>query len=184
MQPPFPMHGNPDRDHDREGGFSLVELAVYIVLLGIVTSIVAAVVMTSFRAEETVSSTTNLANSAQTVIAYLDRDIRNSPSVSPESGSSVEITLCVAGSETDVVTWHEVVWNFSDQRITRSYDGGTDTSILEKPLGSDSFTISDAEFVVENNAVRYSFTLFETGTAERTFSGSTALSGGTEEGCA
>lgn len=166
-----------------DSGFTLVELAVYIVLLGIVSAIVAAVVMTSFRAEQTVSSTTTLANSAQTVIAQLDRDVRNSSSVSPHSGSSEEIRLCVAGSQTDV-TWHEVVWKFSDEAISRSYDGGSDTIILQKSPDSDAFTISDAGFVVSDGAVAYSFTLFEAGTTERTFSGSTALSPGTEEGCA
>lgn len=161
-------------DSPSDAGFSLTELAVYIVLLGIITAVISAVILTSFRAEETVSTTTNMANDAQSVIANLDRDIRNSPVITPSSGVTDTIWLCVAGAGVDV-SWHSLEWSFSNSTVTRSVDGGAAATVSAAPLRVGTFEIS-------GDLVTYSFELVEAGTS-RTFTGTTALSPAAEAGC-
>lgn len=155
-----------------DAGFSLTELAVYIVLLGIVASMVAAVVITSFQAEQTVSGTTSVANDSQSVIANLDRDIRNSRSVQPASGSSTTLQLCVAESDPEVnFGWYPVIWAFSGDDLTRSARGGATVSLL-----TETIQPSSGIFTVSGSTVSYTFSIEAAGTATREFSGVTALS--------
>lgn len=164
----------------REAGFSLTELAVYIVLLGIVASIVATVVVTSFRSEQTVSSATNIANAAQTAFAQLDRDARNSRSVTPDSGVTDTLTLCVASTDA-VVTWQPITWAIEDHpdgtfTVTRQEHGGPQTRLLGDPDESGGVTVKSANFSIVSGTVNYVLTLTSGASAEQTFEGAVSLS--------
>lgn len=153
-----------------DSGFSLVELAVYIVLLGIVTAIVAAVVMTSFRAEQTVSGTTSIANDAQTVVATLDRDIRNARTVAPTSGSTTTITLEVARGSGSVC-WIPVLWEITGTEIARTAGTGPRAALIQgRDVDNGAFEIHDVQ-----RSVDYSFKLSSPGTSPRIISGTTVM---------
>lgn len=108
------------RDDD---GFSLSELAVYIVVLGIISAIVAAVIVTLFRSEETVSAVTTSTSDAQNAVSVLQSDIRNARTfTSAPNGRS--LTASVAGRASGAISWRCVTWavtgSGSEQALTRS----------------------------------------------------------------
>lgn len=90
----------------RERGFSIVELAVYIVVLGIISTVISTVVISLFRSEETVSGITSSSNESQIISTVLGNDIRNARAFRVTSNS---VTASVAGGGS-TVTWQCVRW--------------------------------------------------------------------------
>lgn len=93
-------------ERSSERGFSLVELAVYILVLGIISTIIVTVVIALFRSEQTVSAVTNSSNDSQIISTRLSDDIRNARAfrVTPNA-----VTASVAGSGV-TPTWSCVRW--------------------------------------------------------------------------
>lgn len=99
-------------------GFSLVELAVYIVILGIIATIVAATTLSLFRSEATVSGLTTSASDAQNATTMLRSDIRNARQfVTSADGATVTASIA---SRTTPVTWQCVRWQVSGTGADRS----------------------------------------------------------------
>lgn len=153
------------RLHD-DRGFSLVELAVYIVLLGIVSAIVASVVVVSFQTERAVSATTDTANSVQTFSASFNRDVRNSRSA-VVSGTLDRVTLC-AVSTSGAVVWREITWTFSGDKLTRREGGSVDAVLYGGVAGRKEFGVSGRD-------VTYDFDFGEDGTASHRVEGTIRL---------
>lgn len=148
-----------------DAGFSLVEIAVYIVLLGIISSIVVAVVLTSFQAERVVSSTTSVSNSSQNFMSAFDRDVRNA---SLESVTASKVVLRVWGG--DATRCRSLVtWEFSGSQITRQKDSGAIGKIVDAG-------VSDGVFSAVGSQIKYKFTLTASGTKVQTPSGVSTLS--------
>lgn len=105
-----------------DAGFSLVELAVYIVLLGVISAIVAATVLGLFRSEKTVSSLTNAASQSQVFVSILNQDIRSARELAVRDGGT-RVIASVA-SATNPITWSCVTWvvtgSGSERAITRN----------------------------------------------------------------
>lgn len=104
-----PLRAQPDR------GFSLVELAVYVLVLGIIATVVATVMVSLFRSEQTVSEVTTASNDSQIISTMLTNDIRNARefTVAP-----TEVLASVAGSDA-TVSWQCVRWAVEDNTLTR-----------------------------------------------------------------
>lgn len=121
-----------------DGGFSLAELAVYIIVLGILAAVVAASVLGLFRSEKAVSSLTDSANESQIFISYLNRDLRSAREVAVRDGGQ-EVVASVASFSTPI-TWNCVTW-----KVTGSGDERTITrngkTVLEhaQPGGGGTF---------------------------------------------
>lgn len=105
-----------------DAGFSLVELAVYIVVLGLISTIIAVTMVSLFRSEATVSGLTTSASDAQNAATQLRADIRNAREFRvTDSGATV--TASVAG-RTATLSWQCVRWQVAgsgdDRAVTRS----------------------------------------------------------------
>lgn len=127
-----------------DAGFSLTELAVYILVVGIISAIVAASVLSLFRSEETVSSLTNSANESQIFVNVLNQDLRSAREFAVrDEGTTVVASVA---TKTTPVTWSCVTWaatgTGNDRTITRN--GKT---LLEnaRPAGSAPFFATDAD---------------------------------------
>lgn len=99
-------------------GFSLVELAIYVALLGIISAIVAATVLGLFRSEKTVSSLTNAANQSQIFVSVLNQDVRSARELAVrDAGSTV---IASVASKTSPITWSCVTWAVAGSGTERS----------------------------------------------------------------
>lgn len=122
----------PPVTRDPDAGFSLVELAVYIVALGVIMAVVTAVMITLFRSEQTVSAVTNSTSDSQNMVAVLSGDVRNARQFETNPSGTV-FTASVAGSDAAGVSWQCVRWtvagagsNWNVSRQTRA-DAPTST---------------------------------------------------------
>ena len=138
---------------DKDAGFSLVELAIYVVLLGIISSIVASTVVVSFRSEQTVSDTTNVASSSQNFITAFSRDMRNARSAEVSSDGST-ITAEVASTSGDIC-WNTVTWTFAGDRVERNGGALIDAGVTSGSFGADNsdgvLSVTDTERTVTYN---------------------------------
>lgn len=98
-----------------ERGFSLVELTIYVVILGLISAIVAAVMVSLSRSGHAVSGITGASNDAQLVSSALANDLRNARSFTTTANS---VTASVAGTGA-TVTWQCVQWEASAGELTR-----------------------------------------------------------------
>ena len=112
----------PLRALSQDRGFSIPELAVYIVLLGIISAIVAASVFGLFRSQKTVSSLTTAASESQILISVLNQDLRSARELSVRNGGTTVIAS--VASKSSPITWRCVTWNVagtgSNLSITRN----------------------------------------------------------------
>ncbi|MGK0721165.1 PulJ/GspJ family protein [Leucobacter sp. W1478] len=105
-----------------DAGFSLVELAVYIVVLGLISTIIATTMVSLFRSESTVSDLTTSASDGQNAATLLRADIRNSRQFLVSGDDGETLTASVAGKSTPLewrcVRWH-VNGSGNDRTLTR-----------------------------------------------------------------
>lgn len=136
-------------DRRDDPGFSLVELAVYVAVLGLIATIVATVMVSLFRSEQTVSVITNVSSNAQNFTTVFDRDARNARSVVPATtGTHSLITLQTADPSAGTPCYRDVVYAVQDGRITR--DG---RALFDFEVTGGGFTI-DGRTVGYDLAVR------------------------------
>jgi type II secretory pathway pseudopilin PulG len=109
----MPDHGK--RLVTDESGITLVELLVYIVLLGAVMGIVVNLLSTSVRTEARIRSVSSDVRSAQLVGDSITTGIRNSSGfrLSVPAGSDQLLIARVAGGQGDAVTWGCQGWYYS-----------------------------------------------------------------------
>lgn len=107
-------------------GFSLVELAVYILLLGIISTVIAMVAVSLFRSEQTVSRVTSASNDSQIISTMLGNDIRNARAfkVGP---NAVVASVASSGS---TVSWQCVQWVVSATNNTLTRQALPDTGTV------------------------------------------------------
>lgn len=161
----------------RQEGLSLVELAVYIVVLGLISTIMATSISSSFRAETVVADTTQVSNQTQLVNTLLGNDARNARSVNAKNpvtgaltplanGSYTSITFEVA-RQTGALCWEPVTWAFVGDKLQRTTASGTASHI--------DIPISNGTFVVSGRTIEFSYDLASGGAAQKNASGSVVL---------
>jgi len=153
---PHRMEGSADR------GVSLVELAIYVVLLGIVAAIVAAVMLSLFRSQVTVSGITNTTSDSQNVFSVLQGDVRSARQFQ-SSGDGRTLTLSTASRDA-TATWQCVRWTITGtgttQKVNRAVKATawpTPTAMLNgvRQRGTDLFFTGSADMGVRG-LLRYS----------------------------
>ncbi len=162
------------RHHDRgSAGFSLVELAVYIVVLGIISTVVATVVVSLFRSEQAVSGISSASNDSQIVSTVLTNEVRNARAMKVDDN---QVVLSVASSNPGAVSWSCVRWVVTSGALLRHEvaDSGTVPSNwgagtamatgLTRTDGRPYFAGGGTEVAAGNTtgAVAYSFALKST----------------------
>lgn len=148
-----------------ERGYSLVELLVYIVVLGIISTIVATVIVSLFRTEQTVSSISSTSNDTQLFSTVFARDVHNARAATL-GGGGASVTLQVASSSTPLC-WRDVTWAFQGDEIARTAPG---TAAQGHELSPSS-----GAFTVTGRTVAYSFTVPGPGGSAQPVTGSAVL---------
>lgn len=124
------------RPLSEDAGFSLVELAVYIVILGIISTIIAATTLSLFRSEATVSGLTTSASDAQNATTLLRADIRNARQFATSTDGTT-VTASVAG-QSATVTWQCVRWQVTgtgaERTLTRSTRNDASAQTWSSPV--------------------------------------------------
>lgn len=90
----------------RDQGFSLVELSVSMVVLGIIAAVVSTFMVTLFRSEQTVQGIASSSNDSQVMTVALAKDLRNARSFTT-TDTSVTASVSTPGSE---LGWQCVRW--------------------------------------------------------------------------
>lgn len=150
-----PSRAKPDR------GFSLVELAVYVMVLGIIATVIATVMVSLFRSEQTVSEVTLASNDSQIISTMLTNDIRNAREfvVAP-----TEVFASVAGRDA-TVSWQCVRWAVEGNTLIRQTapDAGGALPVwgTKVTLGEDITSTSGDYFSQGrgSNSLQYNFGL-------------------------
>jgi len=89
------------REHRSDGGFTLVELLVYMLLLGIVGTIVVTLLWNGVRTQLNVTETTNNTGNVQTAARAIDQDVRYSSAYAiRQSGSMLLVRTWIGDPET------------------------------------------------------------------------------------
>lgn len=112
-----------DRDPRADGGITLVELLIYILLGVVVLTIVSAVLINSFRVEDQVRDAAQSASTAQLVAESLGQGVRNASAIevsAPTVDTALVRTRSIDGS--DAGAWFCQAWHWSgdELRTTRS----------------------------------------------------------------
>ncbi|MGO4104375.1 PilW family protein [Leifsonia sp. YAF41] len=101
-------------ERENARGFTLIELIVYVALLGVVLVIVSALLLNSLRTQSTVLSASEATNNGQLVLTSVDTAVRNGSGVEVSDTGKLLIARTVSGG-----TWVCRAWYYS------STDGGT-----------------------------------------------------------
>lgn len=112
-------------------GFSLAELAIYTVVVGLLATVMATMIVTLFRSEQTVSQITGTSNSAQIAFRGLTTHIERARQFDTTPHS---VTASVAVGETG---WQCVRWSIADGALwleTRSDALGSTWSVPERVI--------------------------------------------------
>jgi prepilin-type N-terminal cleavage/methylation domain-containing protein len=124
-----------------DDGFTLVELMVYIVLLGIVMSIVVATWVSITKAQTSVQNMSNAANSGQAALNGITSAITNSSAVSvtaPTAGNQLLLTRTALPGST--ATWQCEAWYYQSAANSSTGVGGlyfkTSSSAITAPSSS------------------------------------------------
>lgn len=141
-----------------DSGLTLVELAIYVIILGIFSAVVAAFVLSAFRSEQAVSGITSSTSDSQNTVLILQKDIRNARQfdVSPDGRT---LTASVVGAEASP-TWQCVSWEVN---------GAGDKQWISRNTRSDA---SSSEW---SGAARLLGGVYEVDSSTDIFSGSAAL---------
>jgi type II secretory pathway component PulJ len=160
----------------RESGFSLVELSVYVVVLGLIATVLATVMVSLFRSEETVSKISAASNNAQIFATVLDRDVRNAVAAGCGSvggtvtdcaiSGATTIALSVQSTSASPACVETVVWSFDGDTVTRLGGSG----------GSYTVEADAVDFALSGRTVSFNFTTSGPGESSQHFAGSAALS--------
>lgn len=111
------------RIEQKDEGFTLVELLVYIFLAVIVLTIVGSVLINSLRAESQVRDAAQSNSNAQLVAESLGKGIRNASAIevtAPTADSILLRTRSVDASTTGAWFCHAWLWSNGELRTTRS----------------------------------------------------------------
>lgn len=152
------------RGHE-DTGFSLVELAVYIVLLGIVGTIVATVIPQAFRSEQVVADVTEVSSQSQNFSTLFRRDMANANLATVPSSTTV--TLC-AYPTNSATTRANITWSLANQKVTRTVAGGTEAVIIDGIDAGGAFTL------LATNRVGFNFTVTSEHGAPQTVQGTSS----------
>lgn len=111
------------RIEQKDEGFTLVELLVYIFLAVIVLTIVGSVLINSLRAESQVRDAAQSNSNAQLVAESLGKGIRNASAIevtAPTADSILLRTRSIDASATGAWFCHAWLWSNGELRTTRS----------------------------------------------------------------
>jgi len=167
-----PKHDASETRDDR--GFSLVELAIYIGLLGIIVTIVATLTTSLFKTEQTVSELTDSSNTAQVAVTALNNDIINARSFTTNAAGTVLIVSTADGAS----DWKCVRWRVSGTTLERAL-GGTVTGAhwqADIPIATgvalgEAGKFFSGESATATGTLEYSFVIPTTGGGEQDLTG-------------
>lgn len=154
------------RSHRKDAGVTLTELAVYIVLLGIISTIVASVVVQAFQSEQTVSGVTQASSQGQNFSILFRRDMANARSAVVTGGNSV--ALCTYPTNGAAVRAN-VVWLYAAGEVTRTVGTGAAVTILEGVAAGGSFTAAGT------SGVHFDFTVVPEKGADQVVEGTSSF---------
>lgn len=126
---------------ETDAGFSLVELAVYIVVLGVILGVVTAVMLTLFQSEKTVSGVTNSTSDSQNMVSVLSGDIRNARQFQSNSAGTV-LAASVAGRDSANLKWQCVRWTVTGSGTNRTVSRQTKADDAASSWGSGAPLLS------------------------------------------
>jgi prepilin-type N-terminal cleavage/methylation domain-containing protein len=124
-----------------ESGFTLIELMVVCVLLGIVMTVLGGIFISTLRTQQTVSSVSTSSNNAQLAARTLDTRIRNSSEfqLTTPSGSD-QLLVARSASTGATLSWNCYGWYYSATnktlRMTSTADGTKITAPSATALAS------------------------------------------------
>jgi prepilin-type N-terminal cleavage/methylation domain-containing protein len=148
-----------DEQSTRRGdeGFSLIELLVTTMLLGLVLAVVVSIYASTSQVERTVNSVTTSATDAQLAATSIERGVRSASEVRLSGVGSTLLVARVPGSA-DTISWSCVAWYYSasgDGKVyTRTFADGT---VVAEP---DSAALSDWTLLLDDVDVRSGTSIF------------------------
>ena len=135
---------------DRDAGFTLVELLVVVILLGIVSAIVSTGVITAMKATRTQSDETMTLNSAKTAIERITREIRGANAFTDCEPRTMSFTYSHDGLRTaitfTVTAVNATSSNIVETKAVTTLATGTTTTQTLQVLGGLAIGQSDAVF--------------------------------------
>jgi hypothetical protein len=123
-------------DEADAGGFTLIELIVYIGLATVVLVIVGAFLINGLTGEKLVRSVTDATNVGQAVTSGLQNDVRNSTFVTVKAGTGTGDLMVVAktAGSASVLTYECVAWYFS--KANKEIRVATSASAISTPTAA------------------------------------------------
>jgi type II secretory pathway pseudopilin PulG len=102
------------RRDEGSDGFTLVELIIYCMLLGLVLTIVFGLFNSTLRTERTVRTVGNASNAAQLGVRSIEAGVRNSTAHAlPTQTGNNQLLLARTAGEGTTITWNCTAWYFS-----------------------------------------------------------------------
>lgn len=159
------MPGRSVRNTAEDGGFTLVELLVYMLFAVVILTIVGGVLINSLRVETQVRDATGATDSSQLAAQSLGRGIRNSSAIevsSPFAGALLVRTRSI--DSTSAGNWYCDAWSVvdGDLRTTRS------SAAIPPPI--DPAGVADWTLLAEGVAATGANPIFSLGADGRSLS--------------
>lgn len=161
-------------------GFGLVELAVYVVVLGLIATVVASVIVSLFSGQRTVAAISTAASSSQIATTQLTDDVRNARELRVVA-SGAELRASVAQGNSG---WQCVRWRVADGALSRSVwaEGAPLSTATSAELatgvtplaGGSYFSLSGGGNATQTGKIRYSMRVGTVGAGAIDMSGAIA----------
>ena len=136
-------------------GFTLVELVITIVLIGILSAVGSTMISDSFTTTRSVNSSQGIAGQARYVIERIGREIRETKYLSDKTYAitPTSATKLIFTKSNDVT----VTINNSGANLTLGYSSPATTSTLTNQVGSFAVTYYDVSGAItnSNSAIRF-----------------------------
>lgn len=139
-----------------DAGFSITELALYIVLLGIVAVIVATTMTAVSKATMNVTNTSMSANASQTFLTVFRGDLTTAREVVlSDNGTTLQAQV---PRKSGSLCWETITWQFKDDQVIR----GTNP-VVDKGVTGGTFSVADPDGTLglsdTDRSISYAFDL-------------------------
>ncbi|MEX0990019.1 MAG: type II secretion system protein [Actinomycetota bacterium] len=131
------------RSDPREGGFTLVEVMVTLMIMSIITTAVLGVAMRAFKDTSIISNRRDVLGDGQIALQRLTKDLRQGVSVDAgtSTASRIDVDTYIDGDPHDI-SWR-VQGGSAPYTLVRAVDGGTAVPQLSQLASDQVFTYPD-----------------------------------------